>query len=36
MNINSKEYLLIKRVIKENPNISVGDIGRLIKLLQLL
>ncbi len=36
MNINSKEYLLIKRVIKENPDISVGDIGRLIKLLQTL
>ncbi len=33
MNIKSKEYLLIKQVIKENPGISVGDIGRLIKLI---
>lgn len=33
MNINSREYLLIKQVLKENPGISVGDIGRLIKLI---
>ena len=33
MNINSREYLLIKKVIKTNPNISVGDMGRLIKLI---
>ncbi len=33
MNINSREYLLLKRVIKDNPEISVGDMGRLIKLI---
>ena len=33
MNINSKAYLLIKKVIKDNPNISAGDMGRLINLI---
>ncbi len=33
MNINSREYLFIKNVIKENPKISVGDMGRLLKLI---
>ena len=33
MNINSREYLLLKKVIKDNPDISVGDMGRLIKLI---
>jgi len=32
MNLNSKEYLLVKEVILSNPDISVGDIGRLILL----
>ena len=34
MNINSHTYKLIQKVLKENPHISVGDVGRLIKLLE--
>ena len=33
MNINSREYQLLKKVIKTNPKISVGDMARLIKLI---
>ncbi len=33
MNINSKAYLLLKKVIEDNPTISAGDMGRLINLI---
>lgn len=33
MNVKSREYQLIKKVIKTNPGISVGDMARLIKII---
>ena len=33
MNIKSNTYELVQKILKENPNISVGDVGRLINSL---
>ncbi len=33
MNIKSNTYELVQKILKEHPDISVGDVGRIINTL---